>query len=115
MRASLPTENVTQRLIDGEALDQSGGGGNAQHGLGDEGSGEGAAILGRPTGASGRFGNEGFEADHIEGRDELPERFGHRVDFLAQPRKQRALDMVPAGFHGVEGIVGHACCYESGT
>ena len=30
------------------------------------------------------------------------------------PRKQSALDMVPAGFHGVERIVGHACYCESG-
>jgi hypothetical protein len=45
-----------------------------------------AAILGRPAGASGRFWNDGFEADHVEGRDEVPERFGH-----------------------------HACCYESKT
>ena len=114
LRASLPTEDATQRLVDVEALDQRVGGGNAQHRLGDEGPGEGAAILGRPAGASGRFGNEGFEADHVERRDEAPERFGHRVDFLAKPRKQGALDMVPAGFHGVERIVGHACCCESG-
>jgi len=92
---------MTQRPIDGEALDQSGGGGNAQHHLGDEGSGEGAPILGRAAGAAWWFRNEGFEADHIEGRDKLPERLGHRVDFLAQPRKQGALDMAPAGFHGV--------------
>ncbi len=96
---------MTQGFIDGEALDQSCGGGNAQHGLGDEGSGEGAAVLGRSTGASGWFGNEGFEADHIQGRDELPERLGDRIDLLAKPRKQRALDMVPARFHGVERIV----------
>jgi len=64
--------------------------------------GEGAAILGRPAGAAGRFGNEGFEADNVEGRDEPPERLGERVDFLAKPRKQGALDMVTASFHGVE-------------
>ena len=90
LRASLPTEDAPQRLVDGEAFDQSGGGGNAQHCLGDEGPGEGAPILGRAAGAARRFGNEGFEADHVEGRDETPQRFGHRVDFLAQPRKQRA-------------------------
>ena len=43
---------------------------------------------GRAAGASGRPGNKGFEADHVEGRDETPERFGHRVDFLTKPRKQ---------------------------
>ncbi len=65
--------------------------------------------------AGGRPGPRGgFEADHVEGRDETPERFGHRVDFLTKPRKQSALDMVPAGFHGVERIVGHACYCESG-
>src|SRR5208283_6231458 len=76
--------------------------------------GKGAPILGRAAGAARRLGNEGFEADHVEGRDETPKRFGHWVDFLAQPRKQSALDMVPAGLHGVQGIVGHACCHESG-
>ena len=79
LRASLPTEDAPQRLVDVEAFDQRGGGGNPQHRLGDEGPGEGAAILGRPAGASGRFGNEGFETDHVEGRHEAPERFGHRV------------------------------------
>ena len=50
LRASLPTEDATQRLVDVEALDQRGGGGNPQHRLGDEGPGEGAAILGgRPA------------------------------------------------------------------
>jgi hypothetical protein len=72
------------------------------------------AILGRPADASGRFGNKGFEADHVEGRDEPPERLGEWVHFLAKPRKQGALDMAPAGFHSVERIVGHACRYESG-
>src|SRR5208283_4840802 len=114
LRASLPTENVTQRLVDGETLDQGGGGGNAQHRLGDEGSGEGAPILGRAAGAARRLGNEGFEADHVQGRDEAPERLGHRIDFLAQPREKGTLDMAPAGFHGVERIVGHAVDYESG-
>ena len=85
------------------------GGWNAEHGLGDEGPGQGAAILGRAAGASRRIGNEGLEADHVENRDEPPEQFGHRLDFLAKPRKQRALDVAPAGFHGVERI-GHVYC-----
>src|SRR5271166_2971157 len=55
LRASFPTENATQRLVDIEALDQSGGGRNAQHRLGDESPGEGAAIVRRAAGASGRF------------------------------------------------------------
>ena len=110
LRASFPTENATQRLVDIEALDQGGGGGNAQHRLGDESPGESAAIVRRAAGASGRFGNEGLEADHVEGCDEPPERFGHRVDFLAKPWKQIALDVVPARFHSVERIVGHCCC-----
>jgi hypothetical protein len=49
--------------------------------------GEGAAILGRPAGASGRFGNEGFETDHNELRREALERLSQRIDFLAEPRK----------------------------
>ena len=52
----------------------------AQHRLGDEGPRESAAVRGRAAGASRRPGNKGFEADHVEGRDEAPERFGHRVD-----------------------------------
>jgi hypothetical protein len=108
-----PTEDAAQRLVDGEALDQGVGSGNAQHRLGDEGPGEGAAILGRASGAARRLRHKGFEADHVEGGDETPERFGDRVDFLAQPRKQRALDVVPARHHGVERIVCHARCCES--
>ena len=71
-------------FVDGEALDQGVGSGNAQHRLGDEGPGEGAAILGRASGAAGRLRHKGFEADHVEGGDETPERYGDRVDFLAQ-------------------------------
>jgi hypothetical protein len=48
-----PTEDATERLVDGETLDQGVGSGNAQHCLGDEGPGEGAAILGRASGAAG--------------------------------------------------------------
>src|SRR5271163_4738653 len=69
-----------------------------------------APILGRASGAAGRLRHKGFEADHVEGGDEATERFGDRVDFLAQPRKQRALDVVPARLHGVERIVCHARC-----
>src|SRR6202007_1849750 len=47
-RRSQP-RNAAQRLVDGEALDQGVGSGNAQHRLGDEGPGEGAAILGRAS------------------------------------------------------------------
>jgi hypothetical protein len=94
-------------------LDQSAGGGNAQDRLGDEGPGEGAPILRRAADATGRLGNEGLEADHVEGRDDTPERFGDRLDLLAQPRKQRALNVVPAGLHGVERIVAHANCCRS--
>ena len=39
----------------------------------------------RAAGASGRFGNEGLKADHVEGRDEPPERLGYRLDFLTKP------------------------------
>ena len=56
LRASLPTEDAPQRLVDVETFDQGLGGGNSQHRLGDEGPGEGAAILGRAAGASGRLG-----------------------------------------------------------
>ena len=97
LRASLPTEDTPQRLVDGEAFDQSGRGGNAQHRLGDEGPGEGAPILGRAAGAAWWIRNESFEADHIECRDETPERLGQRIDLLAQPRKQGALDMTSNG------------------
>jgi hypothetical protein len=51
-----------QRLIDGKALDDGAGGGNAEHGLGDEGARQAAAILARPAGPSRWLGNEGFEA-----------------------------------------------------
>jgi hypothetical protein len=90
--AALPTEDATQGLVDREALDQGGGGGYAQDRLGDEGPGEGAAVFGRPTRASGRFGHEGLEADHVERGDEAAERFGQGINLLAKPSKQRALD-----------------------
>ena len=46
LRASLPAEDATQRPVDGEALDQGAGGGNAQDRLGHESSGEGATVFG---------------------------------------------------------------------
>ena len=67
---SFPTENATQRLVDIEALDQSGGGRNAQHRLGDESPGEGAAIVRRAAGLGAV--ERSLEADHVEGRDEPP-------------------------------------------
>ncbi len=70
LRASLPAEDAAQGLVDVEALDQGAGGGNAQDRLGHESSGEGATVLGRPARRPGRVGNEGFEADYVEGGDE---------------------------------------------
>ena len=78
LRASLPAEDATQGLVDGEALDQGAGGGNAKDRLGHESSGEGATVLGRPARPPGRLGNEGFEADHVERGDETTQRFGDR-------------------------------------
>jgi hypothetical protein len=49
LRASLPAEDATQGLVDGEALDQDAGGGNAQDRFGHESSREGATVLGRPA------------------------------------------------------------------
>ena len=79
LRASLPAEDATQRLVDGEALDQGAGGGNAQDRLGHESSGEGATVFGRPTRPPGRVGHEGFETDHVERGDETTQRFGDRI------------------------------------
>ena len=75
-------EDAAQGLVDVEALDQGAGGGNAQDRLGHESSREGATVLGRPARRPGRVGNEGFEADHVEGSDETTQRFGDRVDIL---------------------------------
>lgn len=107
LRASLPAEDATQGLVDVEALDQGAGGGNAQDRLGHESSGEGATVLGRPARPPGRLGNEGFEADHVEGGDETTQRFGDRIVVLAHPREQKALDVAPASLHRVERVVGH--------
>ena len=68
LRAPLPTEDATQRLVDGEALDQGVGSGNAQHRLGDEGPGKGAAILGRASGAAGRLRHKGFRSTVVTRR-----------------------------------------------
>src|ERR1019366_2858992 len=102
--ASFPTTDAAQRFVGAKAIDESAGGGNAEHGLGDEGARQAASILGRPAGSSRRLGNEGLEADHIENGDEPPEQFGHRLDFLTHPRKQGGLDMIPTRPHGVERI-----------
>jgi len=102
--ASFPTTDAAQRFVGAKAIDESAGGGNAEHGLGDEGARQAASILGRPAGSSRRLGNEGLEADHIENGDEPPKQFGHRLDFLTHPRKQGALDMIPTRPHGVDRI-----------
>ncbi len=111
LRASLPAEDATQRPVDGEALDQGAGDGNAQDRLGHESSGEGATVLGRPTRSPGRFGNEGFEADHVERGDEMTQRFGDRIVVLTHPREQMALqialDVAPARLYRVERVVSH--------
>ena len=55
LRASLPAEDATQGPVDGEALDQGAGGGNAEDRLGHESSGEGATVFGgRPGPLAGR-------------------------------------------------------------
>ena len=107
LRASLPTEDAAQRVIDGEALDQGAGGGNAQHRLGHESSREGATVLGRPARRTGQVGNEGFEADDVEGGDKTTQRFGDRIDILTHRREQIALDVTPAPLHRVERVIGH--------
>jgi len=40
-----------QRFVSAEAIDESAGGGNTEHGLGDEGARQAASILGRPAGS----------------------------------------------------------------
>ena len=107
LRAPLPADNAAQRLIDGEAFDQRTGGGNPEHGLGDEGPGQSAGRY-----SSGRPAPSADQARTIQGHsrfencDEPPEQLSHRLNFLAQPGKQKALDVAPAGFHVVE-RVGH--------
>ena len=102
---------ATQRPIDGEALDQGAGGGNAEDRLGHESSGEGATVLGLRPGPPGRFGNEGFETDHVERGDETTQRFGDRIVVLTHPREQMALqialDVAPARLYRVERVVSH--------
>jgi hypothetical protein len=107
LRAPLPAEDATQGLVDVEALDEGAGGGNAQDCLGHESSGEGATVLGRPARRAGRVGNEGFEADDVEGGDETTQRFGDRTDILTHRREQIALDVAPASLHRVERVVRH--------
>ena len=107
LRASLPAEDAAQGLVDAEALDQGAGGGNAQHRLGHESSGEGATILRRPSRRTGRVGNEGFEADDVEGGDETTQRFVDRIDIFTHRREQIALDVAPAPLHLVERVVSH--------
>ena len=93
-------EDATQGLVDGEALDQGAGGGNAQDRLGHESSSEGATVLGRPA-WPGRLGNEGFEADHVERGDDTTQRFGDRIvahvssAFLTLDNRHKLLKITP--------------------
>ena len=107
LRAAFPAEDAPQGLVDAEALDQGAGGGNAQDRLGHESSGEGATVLGRPARRPGRVGDEGFEADDVEGGDETTQRFGDWIDILPHRREQIPLDVAPAPLHRVERVVGH--------
>ena len=100
-------QNSAQRLVGLQAFDQGAGGWNAEQSLGDEASGQGAAILGWAARASRRLWNEGLETDHVEDGDEPAELFGHRLDFLAKPREKRGLYVIPARPYGVERIVSH--------
>src|SRR3974390_3426723 len=103
----LPSADSAQRLVGLQAFYQGAGGWNAEQSLGDEASGQGAAILGWAARASRRLWNEGLETDHVEDGDEPAELFGHRLDFLAKPREKRGLYVIPARPHGVERIVSH--------
>jgi len=107
LRTPLPPADSAQRLVGLQAFDQGAGGWNAEQSLGDEASGQGAAILGWAARASRRLWNEGLETDHVEDGDEPAELFGHRLDFLAKPREKRGLYVIPARPHGVERIVSH--------
>ncbi|HXZ16786.1 MAG TPA: hypothetical protein VEH77_12575 [Roseiarcus sp.] len=102
-------EDAAQGLVDVEALEQGAGAGNAQDRLGHESSREGATVLGRPARRSGRVGNEGFEADYVEGGDETTQRFGDGIDILTYRREQITLDVAPAPLHRVERVVSHDC------
>jgi hypothetical protein len=65
--------------------------------------GEGATVLGRPARPPRRLGNEGFEADHVEGGDETAQRFGDRIVVPAHLREQKA----QRAFIAVERVVCH--------
>ena len=84
MRASLPAEDATQRLVYVEALYQSASGENAQDRLSHESSSENEAVLERPTRPPRRLRNERFETDHVERGDETAQRFGDRIVVLTQ-------------------------------
>src|SRR5208283_992093 len=107
LRTPLPPADSAQRLVGLQAFDQGAGGWNAEQSLGDEASGQGAAILGWAARASRRLWNEGLETDHVEDGDEPAELFVHRLDFLAKPREKRGLYVIPARPYGVERIVSH--------
>jgi hypothetical protein len=104
LRASFPTTDAAERLVDGQAFDEGAGGGYAEHDLADESPGERAPILGRTTGTAGGRGNEGLQADSVENDDEASQHFSQRVDFLAQPWEQGRLNVVPARPHGDERV-----------
>ena len=57
-----------------------------------------------PLGGSGTKASRPITSSVVTTR---PERFGDRIDVLAHPREQKALDVAPASFHRVERVVRH--------
>jgi hypothetical protein len=100
-------EDATQGLVDAEALDQGTGGGNGQDCLGHESSREGATILRRPAWRTGRVGNEGFEADDVEGGDETTQRFGDRIDILTHRKGTNNPGYSSSATSSRRGVVSH--------
>ncbi len=107
LRPPLPTTDTAQWLVDAKTINESAGGGSAEHRLGDKGARQATPILLRTPSAAGRIRDEGFEADHIEKGDEPTEQLGHRLDFFAQPWQQGALNVSPTRPHGVKRISHH--------
>jgi hypothetical protein len=93
--AAFPSANPPEPGVRGEAIEQGAGRGQVEHGLGDEGAGDGAAVFGRTTAPARRWGDMALEAEHVENQHDAFVLNGQFVQFLTQPREQRSLDMAP--------------------
>ena len=100
---ALPAADAAQRFVDGHSLDHRCRGRQPQYRLGDESPRQGAAILGLAAASVARWPRHvGLQPDRVEHDDQVLQGSGDRVEFLAQPGEQGALDVPPSGEYVID-------------